>query len=455
MSRTVEARRLLGLSLPIAAAHVGQVGMGWIDTALVGRLDETALAGVGLGTSLTTVGILLGLGVMLGMDSLTAQRIGAGDRAGARETLRDALWLTIPVFAVIVPLLLLMTQIVLGSSLPGGSRAGWLTFEPKVAEIARDYVWTRLPGHLPFLTFAAFRSWLYADHRPAPVLIATLVANVVHFALAWCLVLGSDWLKISGCGAQPLGWVTSFAYFVSALWLWPSVRKDLRWRGVSRMRAVGVGMRSILSQGLPIGLQITLDAGVFTAVAVLMNAISPLQGSAHQITNQLVGFTFVVAVGLGNAASVRVGHAVGREDMPAARRAGTTAIAIGTAWMCSMGLAFGLCSRTLAGLFTADLAIVAATSELIRIAALFQVFDGLQAVCSGALRGAGMTRFPFLANLVGQWVLGLPLGYGLAVHAGLGGRGLWFGLTAGIVAVGCLLLVRTRLVLARNIARLR
>ena len=459
MTRIAEAGRLLALAAPIAAAYVGHVGMGWVDTAIVGRVGKDALAGIGLGASITTVVSLLGLGIVSGLDPVAAQRIGAGERPRARDALRHALWLVIPIAVLLGILGITLDRVLLvpslhgalAGALPGANESPWIAFEPEVARLAHEYLWSRLPGHLPYTAFVVFRSWLYADHRPGPVLWATLVANIVHLAAGWACVFGAPALWVPEFGPVATGWVTSISYLISILCLVPAMHRDLGTRGSPRTESRRAGCLRIVTLGLPIGLQMTLDSGVFMAVALLMNKISPLWGGAHQITNQLVAFTFVVAVGLGSAASVRVGQAIGRGDATATRLAGITATWLGLVWMGAMGTVLWLAAEPLARVFTGEAGLIAAARELIRIAALFQVFDGLQAVCSGIARGAGMTRFPFVANLVGQWVIGLPLGYWLAFECGFGGPGLWAGLTAGIVAVGVLLAWRTQRVLARGV----
>lgn len=447
MTRRHEAGRLLALTAPIAAAYVGHVGMGWVDTAIVGRVGQTALAGVGLGTSLTTVVALLGHGIVSGLDPIAAQRLGAGTRPRAQEALRDALRLVLPLVGVMVLLVFALDRLVLVPE----SRVRWLAFEPEVSRVAHEYLWARAPGHLPYVVFAVFRAWLYADHRPGPVLLATLAANLVHLGAGLACVFGMPALGVPAFGAAAIGWVTTLSYALMAASLLPALRADLRRAHEPRTESSRAGCRRILALGLPIGAQVTLDGGIFTAVALLMNALSPLWGSAHQITNQMVSFTFVVALGLGAAAAARVGQAIGRRDPVATRLAGSTATWLGIAWMGAMGLLLWFAPRLIARVFTADPTTLDAAADLLRIAALFQVFDGLQAVGSGICRGAGMTRFPFFANLIGQWVLGLPLGCVLAFHFGLGGPGLWGGLTVGIVAVGALLLWRTRTVLARGV----
>jgi MATE family multidrug resistance protein len=209
--------------------------------------------------------------------------------------------------------------------------------------------------------------------------------------------------------------------------------------GVSR-RFDTAGIRRLFRLGLPAAAQVTLEFGVFSAVTVLAGRVDESSLAAHQIVLTLAGLTFMVPLGVGSAGAVRVGHAVGRRDQMGARRSGWTALLLGVSSMSCAAAAFLLIPVPLVHVFTSNRAVVALGVSLLAVAAMFQLFDGLQGVATGVLRGLGDTRTPMVTNLLGHWLLGLPVGYSLCFFAGWGVVGLWVGLSMGLVVVGIALL---------------
>jgi len=197
----------------------------------------------------------------------------------------------------------------------------------------------------------------------------------------------------------------------------------------------------IVRLGLPAAGQLLLEVGVFAAASALAGRITPAAVAAHQIVLNIAGLIFMVPLGISSAAAVRVGHALGRRDPAAARAAGWTALALATAAMTASAALFALLPRGLVGLFTVDTEVIRIGAGLLMVAAVFQLFDGVQAVATGALRGLGNTHVPMLANLVGHWVMGLPLAYWLCFNRDLGAQGLWIGLALGLMFTGSVLLV--------------
>jgi MATE family multidrug resistance protein len=232
---------------------------------------------------------------------------------------------------------------------------------------------------------------------------------------------------------------------------WPHLRAAVRpWRpGVWRTTAVG----RLARLGLPIGVQQSLEFGAFGMVGLIMGGLGTVAMAGHQATLNLASLTFMVPLGVSSAAAVRVGNAVGAGDAPRARRAAGAAPAVGVGFMAASALALLALPRALAGLYTGDAAVLALAASLIPIAGVFQVFDGLQVVSLGILRGAGDTRAPAVANVVGFWVLGLPAGAWLAFRGGAGPRGLWWGLVLGLAATGLVNAARVRVKLRGAVAR--
>jgi MATE family multidrug resistance protein len=205
--------------------------------------------------------------------------------------------------------------------------------------------------------------------------------------------------------------------------------------------------------GLPIGVQVQLEMVAFAVIALLMGGLGTVQMAAHQVTINLASLTFMVPLGVGQATSIRVGLAIGRGDGDGSRRAASAGLIIGAAFMTATAAAFILAPRMLASTYTSSLEVVALASLLIPIAGFFQVFDALQVVSAGVLRGAGDTRAPMVVNLLGFWCLGLPVSLGLAFGLGLGPVGLWWGLVVGLGTVAAFLLARIARLFRRDVVR--
>jgi MATE family multidrug resistance protein len=200
-------------------------------------------------------------------------------------------------------------------------------------------------------------------------------------------------------------------------------------------------LRRLVTLGAPAAAQLTLEVGVFAAASALAGRMLPASLAAHQIAINLAGFTYMVPLGLASAGAVRVGHAIGRRDAIGAARAGWTALLFGALFMSAAALAFTAVPRLLIGAFTSDTRVLEIGVSLLAVAAVFQLFDGLQGVGTGVLRGLGDTRTPMLWNLAGHWGIGLPIAYVLAFHLELGVIGLWWGLSSGLIICGVALLV--------------
>ena len=198
-------------------------------------------------------------------------------------------------------------------------------------------------------------------------------------------------------------------------------------------------MRRLLALGFPAGTQILLEVGVFAAAAALIGRLDAVSLAGHQIALNSVATTFMVTLGIGSAAAVRVGQALGRNDRAAAARSGWTALALGTAFMTCAATLFLTLPRPLARIYTSDENVIRTAIALLGVGAFFQVFDGLQVVVAGALRGLGDTRTPMICHLLGYWGVGLPLGYLLCFRAGWGAFGMWIGLCVALILIGSVL----------------
>jgi len=426
-----ETRSTLQLAVPIVLVQLGMMAMGVVDTVMVGRISASALAAVAIGNLYAFAGLVGGMGVLMALDPVVAQALGAGDReAAARGVQRGlilAALLSLPVALSFLPVRLLLTL---------------LRQPPEVIPDAAGYVWASLPGIVPFLAFVVLRQSLQAMHRTAPIVSAIVGANVLNVVLNWMLIFGHA--GFPALGAVGSAWATSASRLAMAAGLFVAARADLG--PVLRPLRPGVLDRApllaMLRLGLPIAFQYQLEIGAFATIGLLMGYLGTREVAAHQIALNLASLTFMVPLGVSAAAAVRVGHAVGREDTVGARRAAWAAIALGVLFMGSMAVALISVPRLLTRAYTSEPSVAAVAAVLIPIAGFFQVFDGLQVVSAGILRGLGDTRAPMIINVLGFWLVGMPVSLALAFHLQAGPAGLWWGLVAGLAAVALLLLGR-------------
>ncbi len=430
----MELRQLWRLALPIAISQAGYALMGLVDTAVVGRLGAEPLGAIGLANGLFFGMAVIGLGTMFGLDPLFAQALGAGDTRRARELVWQGLWQSA---AVTLALALPITALPLLLE-PAG-------IAPRIAHDASWFLWLRLPGLWPMLAFAALRSYLQAAHVVRPVVIATVAANIANLLLDIWFVFGG--LGVPALGAPGAGLATSICALLQFVILALAVRTG---PDVSRRLSAG-DLRKAVLLGLPIGLQLGAEVGVFALVGLLAGRLGALSLAAHQVAISLASFTFCAAVGVGMAGSVRVGRAIGARDTPAARRSGMLAFALGAAIMSVFALAFWLAPEALARMLSDQPDVISASVPLLAVCAVFQLSDGIQGVGAGVLRGAGDTRYPFFANLIGHYAIGLPVAIILGIFLGQGVIGLWWGLCAGLTAVAVALLTRFLRLSAREI----
>jgi MATE family multidrug resistance protein len=424
---------LLLLATPIVVIQVGLMLMGVVDTLMVGHLSAQALAAVALGNLYFFGAAILAQGILHVLDPLVAQAVGAEDHPSIAQGLQRgillAVFLSVPISAFMLP--------VRGLMMSAGQPA-------EVLPLVRDYVWWLIPGMVPFFVFVVLRQTLQAMHHTRSIVWCISIANLFNVLLNWLLIFGHWGLPRLGVTGAAIATTTS-RWFMAALLLalsWPWLRSYLR---PFRREAMSIGsLIRMLALGLPIGSQMLLEFGAFAAIALLMGRLGTIQVAGHQVAINLASLTFMVPVGIASAAAVLVGNAVGRGDSVGARRSARTALICGTAFMSLTATIFLLVPGVLAGLYTTDAAVLAVAVSLIPVAGVFQVFDGLQAVGAGVLRGLGDTRAPMLINILGFWLLGMPVSIYLGFYAGLGPRGLWWGFVAGLGAVAFLLLYRIR-----------
>jgi MATE family multidrug resistance protein len=421
-----ELIQMIRLAGPLVFAELGWMAMGVVDTMFVGRVGAEAIGAVGLGAIVFYGVAVCASGLLFGLDTLVAQAFGAEDREDCHRSLVSGVWMAV----LMIPLV--MSAIwALEGILPS------FGVDQTVMRAFRPYLHALIWSAPPLLIYFALRRYLQALHIARPVMITLLTANLVNLAGNWILVLGH--LGAPRLGAEGSGWATCFSrvYMAGALAyvLWKRDPEVLR----ISWRPRAARMWALLKLGAPAAGQMAVEIGVFATVTVLVSKLNATALAGHQIALTTVSTTFMMPLGVSSAAAVRVGFALGRGDRRAASRAGWTALGLGAAVMSAAAVVLLTIPEWIARLFTPEAAVIATAATILRVAAFFQLFDGLQIVVTGSLRGAGDTRTPMVCHLIGYWVIGLPLGAILCFGRGLGARGLWMGLSAGLIAIGLVL----------------
>jgi MATE family multidrug resistance protein len=436
-----EIRPMLRLAAPLAMAELGWMAMGFVDTIMAGRLGAAAIGAGSLGSMLFYPIAICGVGMLAGMDTLASQAFGARDDAACLRTLVQGLWIAAGV-APVVALLLALTIPLLRA----------VGTNPRVMELLGPFVHALLWGVPPLLLYTVFRRYLQAMNVVKPITFAVVSANLLNFAGNWLFMYG-NW-GAPRLGLTGSGYSTSISRFYIALVLLIAVLRHRRRQSEPRP-GYPPGVRSgipftyrphfpiirrLLALGFPSAMQIFVEGAVFGAVTVMAARFDEVSLAAHSIAVNVISITFMVPLGISSAAAVRVGQAVGRKDPPGIAVSGWTALLLGAGFMSAAGLALAIVPRWIARLYTPEVAVIGASAALLRIAALFEIFDGLQVVAGGALRGLGDTRTPAIAHFVGYWIIGMPVAWFLCFTYGWGVTGIWVGLTSALILIGTLLL---------------
>lgn len=405
--------------------------MNVVDTIMVGGLGPAAIGAIGIGGSVFYAFAIFGMGLLLGLDTLVSHAYGAGDVEDYHHSLAQgvyiALFLTLPLMLLFagVPRLLVVVGI-----------------NARVNALAGSFIVTLAWSTLPLLLYGAFRRYLQGTGNVRPVMFALVSANFVNWFFNWLLIQGRWGFPALGLAGSAVSTCMARLYMAAVLgcciwWLergrQPGFRSIVRppdWHRISRL----------LKLGFPAATQILLEIGAFSTAALLAGRLAPEALAAHQIAINCAAFAFMVPLGTASAAAVAVGQAMGRREPSRARRTGFIAIALGSAFMLCSASTFLLAPKQILEIYTRNGVILTIGTGLLAWAAVFQLFDGIQTVATGALRGIGNTRVPMLVNLAAYWLFGLPLGYLLCFRLGYGIYGLWCGLTIALIIIALVLL---------------
>jgi len=426
---------MAALALPVVLSELGWMAMGVVDTIMVGRLGPTAIGAVALGNAVCYTPSLFGVGLLLGMDTLVAQAYGRADYEECHRWLAQGVYLaamaTVPIMALI------------GAT---GFFFGRFGIAAEVAAPAASFMQWLLWGTLPLLLYTAARRYLQGVGQVRVIMVTYLVANLVNWFLNWVLIYGKLGSPALGVNGSALSTVAARAAMAVALMGF--ARRYERRRGHPLFRRwagpQAARLKRLLKLGVPAAGQILLEVGAWNLATFAAGYLTPVALATHQIVLNYASLTYMAPLGISAAAAVSVGHAVGAGDAARARRAGWLALGLGAAFMLLAAVLLVAFPRPLIELYTRDARVLAVGTRLLGIVAAFEIFDGIQTVSTGALRGLGETRAPMWANLVGYWVLGLPLGFFLCFGLRGGIYGLWIGLTLALIVIALALLARWR-----------
>jgi MATE family multidrug resistance protein len=444
-SLRTEARRLASLAVPVALAQLAIMGMGFVDLVVVGRVSVEAFAAVALANPWQYATLLFANGILMGLDPLVAQAHGAREGERAALALQQGIVLAL---LMSPPVILAWTQteevlILLGQ-------------DPALAHQAERFLLVQIPSVPFFLVYAALRQYLQGREIVRPVLWVVLLGNVVNALANWVLVFG-HW------GAPALGLVgsglatslTRIAMFGAGVWLVLAFRlHEGAWLPWSRRAFDGNGLRVLVAIGFPIAIQMSLEMWAFAGSNFIAGGLGAEAVAAHSLVMNLASITFMVPLGIAQGTAVRVGNLIGAGDVAQAQRAAWLGIGMGAAFMTLSAVGFVAGREVLPRLYTPEGVVIAAAAAILPIAGAFQVFDGTQSVASGVLRAMGRPGPAAAFNLVGYWLIALPIGGWLALRTDAGLPGLWWGLCAGlvVVAIGLVLLIwRRGTTLARRV----
>lgn len=430
------------LAAPVVITQLGMMLMGTVDAMMLGRVSEHALAAGALGNVVSFGMMVFAQGMLMALDPLVAQAHGAGDRQAVARHMQRGMVLAI---GLSLPLALIMWDM--------ESILRALGQDPAIVGDTSAYIRAMIPGVAAFLLFTVGRQTLQAMSHVNQALIAIVVANVANVAANYALIFG-HW-GFPELGVVGSGWATSICRVLMLVVLAGAGRSILK-PLLSELRLQVLKPSTygdLIRLGVPIGFQISVEMWLFNAVALMIGSLGARELAAHQIALTLAAMAFMVPLGVAGAAATRVGNAVGRGDADGARLSAKASLGLGAAVMTLSATAFAVFPELLARAFTPEEPVIALAATLLPVAALFQIFDGLQVVGAGVLRGAADTRVPAMIAVIGYWLLGLPLAWWLGFHSSLGPQGMWWGLTLGLASVAVLFLWRIRHTLSGSLDR--
>jgi MATE family multidrug resistance protein len=422
--------RTLILAGPLVVGQLTSFGMNFVDTVMAGRIGTVALGAIAVGSSVWAAGFLFVLGVLMAVSATVSQLDGAGRNRQVGEFVRQALWLSL---GLGVLLFFAMRST--------GGLMRWIEVDPQVTVVALAYLDAISWGAPALCLMMALRFFCEGTGYTRPTMYVGVLGIACNIPLNYALMFGN--FGFPELGAVGAGWATAIVFwlqlFALAFWIaWRPRFADYRlYRRFSRPSALEIG--ALLKLGLPIGVMVFLEGGMFVGSALLIGSLGALPVAAHQVAMNYAGLMFMVPVGLAGAITVRVGNAMGRQDPEGARRAGLVGIGIAAAFALISAVFMLAVPEWIVSLYTSEPEVASLAVSLLFFAAIFQFADGIQAAAAGALRGLKDTRVPMIYSIIAYWLIGLSLGYALTFRLDQGINGMWLGIISGLCVAAVLL----------------
>jgi multidrug resistance protein, MATE family len=435
-------KKLILLAVPVSLGQVGHMMTGMADTAMVGQLGKTELAGVAFATNVFMFLFIFGIGLSLGITTLVGQAFGSNNLTKCRSLLQQGLF-----FYVLVGALLTLLNLALIPLMP------YMGQEADVVQVASPFYYYIAFSVLPVMAFSGLKQFLEGMGKTVPPMVVSLLGNLLNVALNYVFIFGAFGIEpmgVNGAGLATL--LARISMFVGlALYMYWHTELRFYFQGFAKFKADWAVLTDLGKVGIPIGLQFFMEVATFALGAIMMGWLGKVPQSAHQIAITLAATTFLAASGIGTAATIVLSNLKGQHQYGQLRKAGYAAFRLVLVFMGFTAIGFAVFRDALPTYFINenDMEVAAIASGLLVIAALFQLSDGLQMVGISCLRGLGDVEVPMWMALVCYWVIALPSSYIFAFVLDLGPPGIWYGYLTGLTLAGVAFLVRFNLLTKR------
>ena len=433
---------------PLIVNNLSSIGVNVADTLMAARLGTTQLAAVAIGSGVWIAFFLLGLGIIMALGPTVAQHFGAGKYAEIGHDTRQGFWLTLAVSSIVIA--------AMRSVEPG---LLWMGIDPAVSVLSQGYLDAMSWGVIGAYSYHTVKQMSEGVGRTVPIMAVMITILPLNVLLNYTFMYGR--FGVEPLGAVGCGLGNGISFWLMFILLALHTRRSPHYRHLDVWRDLErpdpVALRRLVVLGLPIGLSLFMQSGLFTVVALLMGTLGTATLAAHQVALNYSGLVFMIPLGLGMAITVCVGQAVGRQDLSGAARIGFTGILLCTSISLFFGVTTFIYAESITRAYVTDPEVAAPAIMLIKIAALLQVGDAIQVAAAFALRGLKDTRVPMILNAINYWGLGFTLAYGLGIFLDFGARGVWIGLTvalwtAAVLLVGRFVIVTRRMIAAQSTA---
>jgi len=421
------------LAYPVMIGQLGIIMMGVVDSIMVGRLGSVALAAASLGNSLIFIILIVGIGCSIVISPLVAILVGGKRYTECGVYFRQSLLVNVLLSFAMIAVIFIGVNFIYKLNQP-----------PEVIELTVVYMSIVGLSALPLMIYQTYKQFIEGLSIMKPAMVIAILANIINAFANWVLIFGE--LGFPKLGLAGAAWATFSSRVFMAVAIMIYVMKNEKFKQFDvtfHFRGINFPIiKKILRLGLPSGFQYFFEVGAFSFAVIMIGWIGANELAAHQIAINLASISFMAVLGISQAASIRVGNAMGEQNVAKIRKAGFTGIALGASIMSLAGISFILLNNFLPTLYIDDEAVISIASRLIIIAALFQLSDGTQAVGIGVLRGLTDVKGPTIITFVAYWIISLPIAYILAFNFNLGVDGVWIGLLIGLTASAILLTLR-------------